>query len=596
MKSLMKLWQVVAEELATWCDTSTAHDVTTACVRAKNEGLSFFMITLPAFGSDFEKSLDQGAVGSDLFPGFSRKGGLPKFLSGFLCQVFDARSGVLMEDPNTDAIFAVRQLTLMYKKIEQECSEKRTLAALDAFISCEDSLKSVDMRLDSLNIKEFRRISAILFGDVFDAVNREVDCFEISPGHGPGKTADRLSGNQKFVQSEWTERLEPYFPYGEYVLPSWRHYGSSMPRFLTPSEERPVRVTFVPKTLKTPRVIAIEPTCMQYMQQGLLRSFVPKLESMTNSRHFVGFTDQSLNRDMARMGSITGELATLDLSEASDRVLNSLVLEMLKAWPSLSGAVQACRSRSATLPDGRKVRLAKFASMGSALCFPMEAMVFTTIVFMGIQAAHNTSLTTSKLSSYRGKVRVYGDDIVIPVDCVSSVIGHLEAFGLKVNHSKSFWTGKFRESCGGDYFEGEEVTPLRLSKHVPSSRQQVREITSFAEFSNALFKRGLWKSASWAQKHLEGIIGPLPCVPWDSQAIGVHSFNGVKPHGWDADLQRHTVFAYLRTDEIPVSNLDDIWALRKSFSGDWSDPSSEGHLERAGRPLSVSIKKGWVLI
>lgn len=594
MTSLISFWRAVANELATICDTCTTRDVETLRVRTKNEGVSFLTITLPNFGSDFEKSLDLGFVDSDLFVGFQRKGGLPKFLSGFLCRVFDSKSGLLLDDPCVDSVFAIRQLTLMYKKIEIQCSPERERKALESFVSCEKELKQIDARISEIDLSEFKRLSAILFGDTMDAINREIDDFQVVPKHGPGATADKLRGNAKFVQTEWPERLESVFPYGEYVLPSWRYWNADSVEFLSPGQERPVKVTLVPKTLKTPRVIAVEPTAMQYMQQALLTSLVPKLESNSTSRDFVGFTDQEPNRALAREGSITGSLATLDLSEASDRVLNSLVLAMTEPWPSLSEGIQACRTRTAELPDGMRIRLSKFASMGSALCFPMEAMVFTTLVFMGIQDARNIRLSESSIRSFSGKVRVYGDDIIVPVDCVTDVIASLEAFGLKVNHDKSFWNGKFRESCGGDFFLGEDVRPLRLKNLLPSHRRHVREIESFNDLGNALFKRGLWKSANFVRKHLEEILGPLPCVPHQSQAIGLHSFTGSTVMREHPTLHKPMVKAYVVTSKSPISRLEDHWGLRKVFSGDWSDPVYRDHLERAGRPSSVRMKKRWV--
>lgn len=594
MKSLTRLWQVLANELAGWCGTSVQRDVETLLCRVENEGISFLTISLPNFATDFEKSLSQGSVTSDLFPGFRRKGGLPAFLSGFLRSVFDTHSGVLREDPSVDAIFAIRQLCLIFKKIELRCSPKRESDAQLAFLHCEDDLKEVERNFDSLPLGEFRRISSILFGDVFNAVNREVDDFELSPRHGPGATADKLRGNQKFVQTSWPERLEPFFPYGEYVLPSWRYYEEFPPKFIQPSDELPVKVTLVPKTQKTPRVIAIEPTAMQYMQQALMQSLVPKLETFTMSRDFVGFSDQSVNQRMARKGSLTGTLATLDLSEASDRVLNSLVLEMTKAWPSLSGAVQACRSRTADLPNGRRVRLSKFASMGSALCFPFEAMVFTTLVFMGIQDTVGHRLSATSIKKFAGRVRVYGDDIIVPVESATSIAGTLESFGLKVNRSKSFWTGQFRESCGGDYFNGEDVTPLRLKQLVPESRRDVESLVSSVSLSNALFKRGLWKTADHLRGTVETVLGPISCVPWDSQALGFHSFVGFTADGWDPELQQPLVRAYVTSSPQPINSVDGVWALRKSLESDWSDPMFKSHLMHSGRPSSVRIKKRWV--
>jgi len=131
-------------------------------------------------------------------------------------------------------------------------------------------------------------------------------------------------------------------------------------------------VIAVPKTMKTPRIIAVEPTAMQYMQQAISDNLVSNLEG----RHFpykwmIGFERQEPNQQMAKEGSLHGELATLDLSEASDRVSNQHVRRLTKGFPRVTEGIQACRSRKADVPGHGVIRLAKFASMGSALTFPL---------------------------------------------------------------------------------------------------------------------------------------------------------------------------------------------------------------------------------
>lgn len=66
MKSLMLLWKEVANETATWCCTSTSLDYETVKVRSKHEGVSFLTITLPSFGKDFERGLEEGRISSNL--------------------------------------------------------------------------------------------------------------------------------------------------------------------------------------------------------------------------------------------------------------------------------------------------------------------------------------------------------------------------------------------------------------------------------------------------------------------------------------------------------------------------------------------------
>lgn len=110
------LWIRVAEESAIRCRTSTTRDIETVTTRVKHEGFSFLTITLTDFGKDFERSLDQGYVAPSSFCSFSRWKGLPRFLGGFLELVFDRDSGVLLDEPDADAIQEIRQLTLIDRK------------------------------------------------------------------------------------------------------------------------------------------------------------------------------------------------------------------------------------------------------------------------------------------------------------------------------------------------------------------------------------------------------------------------------------------------------------------------------------------------
>ncbi len=446
----------------------------------------------------------------------------------------------------------------------------------------------------------------------FRAINDRIDTrpiahpFGLVPRHGPGATADGLRGNAKYDVSLWPTRLESVFPYGDYALPNWR-YNDQLDRvqFLEPGAEVPVKVTPVPKTPKTPRIIAIEPTAMQYAQQSVSQQIVNCLEYGLQlppsgggkdsgfGRFFVGFYDQEANRFLARKGSIDRRLATLDLSDASDRVLNEHVLLLMSRFPRLSELVQATRSTRAQLPDGTIVPLVKFASMGSALCFPVEAMVFTTIVVAAIAYERRVPLDRGLLMELRGKVRVYGDDIVVPVDCVQSVIQFLEAFGLKVNRDKSFWNGKFRESCGGDYYDGHWVTPVRFRRDFPRSLTDVDELVSLASYRNLLYLRGYWKTASKLDDQLTTLTrNRWKIVELTSPGVGRFSFLPYQAEWVDRHDHAPRVSGISVSHVLPHSQASGVGALLKFFLKQSNLPfEDKNHLERQGRPVKSYIKR-----
>jgi len=513
----------------------------------------------------------------------------------------------------------------MFSKMELPCSPARQRKAVSNFLKCEQEVRELDSGLCGSDITEFTAVSSMLFGRVFDHVDRDVYYDRLVPRHGPGSTADGISGNGKFRQSVWTSRLEAVFAAGEHLLPNWR-YNLQLEEidFLEPGQELPVKVTLVPKTLKTPRVIAMEPTCMQYMQQAVLRSFLDAFYKDDFLPKVIGFDDQSPNQELARLGSLDQQTATLDLSDASDRVSNQLVRAMLSQHPHLSAAVDAARSRRATLPNGDVIRLSKFASMGSALCFPFEAMVFTTLIFMGIQRSLNTSLSRRDLFDYVGSVRVYGDDLIVPVDHVPSVVRMLEHFGAQVGASKSFWTGKFRESCGKEYFNGHDVSLTRVRQAFPTQRQDVAEVESLVSLRNQLYMSGYWKTCGWLDDGIRKLINHFPVVLPTSPVLGRVSFLGFETQRTHLSLHSPLVKGYVLEAKPPRDPLDGPGALLKCLlkldtgaytrankpwlqtdtldfdvhsvenrSSTLQPEVSSDHLERSGRPKSSRMKLGW---
>jgi len=606
LKSLMLLWLKLADEMASELHTSATNDGKTVIGRCKHEGLSFLTITLPTFGKDLQKGLDQGYVDRNLFQGFSWKGGLPKFLSGFLGLVFDRSSGVLLDVPNTHAILAVRQLTLMFGKISLPCSDTRVADAFTQYIQCEKEMANLDNEWSSHELDSFRRVSMLLFRDAFTEVDRKVYDGNLLPKHGPGSTADGLRGNAKFAQRSWPSRLEKYFPSGEYLFPSWRFYQEDEVHFLEPDAEMPVKVISVPKTLKTPRIIAMEPTAVQYAQQGLYAAIRESVEGVNYLYRFLGFDDQTPNQRLAKEGSLKGNLATLDLSEASDRVSNQLVRELAHHFPHLREGLDATRSRKADVPGHGVIRLSKFASMGSALCFPIEAMVFLTIIFMGIERDLRTSLDRRTVKRYVDRVRVYGDDIIVPVEHVHTVIELLETFGFLVNSGKSFWTGKFRESCGKEYYDGKDVSIVRVRRMFPVSRQNAQEVISLVEFRNQLYQAGRRSTVEWLDGRIQEVIDYFPRVGPDSPVLGRVDIEGPdRTERVDRSLQIPLVKGYVVASRSPRNAISDGDALLKCLlnlesreNGSRDDNNTiitadEDHLERSGRPQSVFLKLRW---
>jgi len=350
---------------------------------------------------------------------------------------------------------------------------------------------------------------------------------------------------------------------------------------------------------------------MQYVQQGIaevLTDAVTRLgplgagdyASVTTRERLlgrvdilpsvIGFKDQDVNQHLALIGSLDGDLATLDLSEASDRVSNQHVRLLFARFPHLFEATQACRSRKADVPGKGVIRLAKFASMGSALTFPIEALIFSVLVFIGIENASSHRLTPGRIKRLRSRVRIFGDDIIVPKEFAESVISTLDTFGYRVNTDKSFWNGKFRESCGKEYYSGTDVSIVRLRSMLPTSRKDDLEVISSVSFRNQCYNTGLWRTARFMDQLLGRMI-PFPAVESTSPILGRHSFLGHDTERVCPHLHKPLVKGMMVVSTPPKSPLDGVDALMKYFlkRGDLPFADRE-HLDRSGRPLSVRIK------
>ncbi len=151
--------------------------------------------------------------------------------------------------------------------------------------------------------------------------------------------------------------------------------------------------------------------------------------------------DQEKHRQLARKGSLDGSLATMDQSNASDtlcRVLPRLVCP--KAWWELLDSLRASHTRV----KDRWFRLEKFSSMGNGFTFELETIIFATLARVVVR----------QMGLNPDDVSCYGDDLIVPTDCFQQVANALRYFGFTPNLKKTYGTGPFRESCGGDFFNG----------------------------------------------------------------------------------------------------------------------------------------------
>jgi len=380
--------------------------------------------------------------------------------------------------------FACRALRdSLMKKFISRVDPEADNRALAKFLAVNERLSTWTLSLKSLEdellFNEFKSI-VHKFLNPSGQGNILFDSLDLTSGAvGPGKSlgSDHNNFYSKLFDSSLTFTDESL--YGTYATLIARY-----PLWLEAEENRIERrgiakkvegnrLCFVPKHDDISRVICIEPVLNMFFQQAARHSLEDRL------RQFFGIDfayQQEKNRELAQLGSErslrdrTGfnsrsDYATIDLSSASDsiglrmleQILDPISFEVLKMFRS-----PVCR-----LPDGSAVCLNMVSTMGNAFTFPLQTFIFASVVtacarVSGLQELYESSgfcktFLVSPHGSRLGTFSVFGDDIICPSVIAGKVIRLLNILGFEVNADKTFLEGPFRESCGSDFFRGQNV-------------------------------------------------------------------------------------------------------------------------------------------
>lgn len=559
-----------------------------------HRGLGLFTLDLPHLDALLLSALERGrlVLTGPLSTAVSKRIQVPRLFSGLWLRVFH-KDSCLKSDPDINAIAFLRQLTRLGKNLVVDCSRGRVKSTVEGYHNVEENLRTPDLdwsgdeidlcKAASLGLDDLDRCDrTISLPDLFRPLQdgRGWECAvtgmrdrvllqqcqqvadlvigsfpELLPlqysmelqdagegigfKHGPGAVAAGQKGHDKCLFPDWSAKLDRVFPF--------IHSGKM------PSEERapprnhevPSRLICVPKSAKSPRLIAAEPVEHQWCQQ-LLWSWIRREVDSGICRHFLNFRRQELSAELVLSASRDRKLATVDLSDASDRLSCWTVERVFRSKPSILRALHAARTRwlvdRISTNHGLFIKLKKFASQGTATTFPVQSLVFLVIALAS--AIGDSPVTLEAVRRLRGKVRVYGDDIIIPTHGYARLVRLMELLQLKVNVAKSYKDGHFRESCGTDGYRGYDVTPVSpkiLTCDGPASIQAVIDTI------NNLFYKGYWHASDSLRTTLPPhvqrglrIVGPLE----DGQ-VGLASFVGShEAHlktRWNPGLHRHEV-------------------------------------------------------
>lgn len=277
---------------------------------------------------------------------------------------------------------------------------------------------------------------------------------------GPGSSLMGVGGDfysKMFSSSLTTTSLQLYKTYRKAIdsLPTW--FSAEINRLEQcggPKVVQGNRLSFVPKNVDISRTICTEPTLNMWYQLGLGNIIADRLKSF----YGIDLTKaQDGNRELVRLGSLTGEFCTIDLESASDSMGLKMLKKVLPLW--VYRLLIDLRSPETLLPDGRRVKLPMVSTMGNGYTFPLQTAIFAAVV----SAVYSQQgIPRKRVDCNTPNWSVFGDDIIVRQEAYSRVVHLLTLLGFKVNRQKSFSEGPFRESCGADFHNGFNIRPVYI--------------------------------------------------------------------------------------------------------------------------------------
>lgn len=524
----------IVKKLAIDCGIDS-YTVTYVVRRLNAEGPKFLTVTLPSLSKRVLSSIEKGHFDRSEYTCFAWKAALLRPFAGLLVKIFSPVDGSLKPDACPVALWSIRQFCEYFYKLSFDFEPSVLSKAEETYEQTEAATAAYtpDFSWSELLRKNFETF----YAPISRAHVHEVFAHS-RPRNGPGAFA---GFNRKVRDSFGVDHHALYkaLPADEIGLCAISHrafsgYFKSYPSspelqsFVNPGDT--CEVLFVPKDSRAPRVISKEPYHLIRAQLAYFDWLSQKLEDHTHQR--VVFSDQSISQRLAREASITGEYATLDLKDASDRVPLRLIESIFLNSPACRWFISNTRSSYAQLPSGKVLALSKLAGMGSGLTFAtMSLLIHLSIV------SHVSRTTRIPYKQCMGRVYVYGDDVIVPREWYDIAVKGLSLSNLLVNNEKSFTKGPFRESCGGDYFKGNDVGPVRLKLTGANLRSPSfykdgffrigvdAGILQLERHVRELYSSGLMALTAFYKGKLKRSLHHFPKVSGDSPYLGDYVYN-----------------------------------------------------------------------
>jgi len=557
-------------------------DLQTIEARFEEEGDGFLSVALPDLGKAFDQGLARGRMPA--CRSFGRQGAIPRFLRGMLSHIFDTKTGFLLKEPSVEYILSVRQVLYFFKKFLP--SDDRTQVLHRRTVG--DFVETDSRCLDPHPVYSSR------LAVVADMVLLELDEFqELKGRHGPGAVAEGYSANQKW-RALWSG-LVGYDPRLLSLGYDFPILGLNAMRVESDSNvltSNVARLVTVPKSCSALRTITVEPCLNQFVQHGLNRHLRDNIQRCPILKRSLSLSSQVPNQILALAGSLSGEWATVDLSSASDLLSVKTVRMAFINRPRFLTAVLGCRTPEVDLGK-TTISLKKFAGMGNALTFPVQSVIFALLAICAQHKRWPCRPTYRELRHYASLVRVFGDDIIVPRDSMMELGRWMSEFGLKINRTKTFFEGNFRESCGVDAYRGVDVTPCYLRVDPVISSNEPSQVASCISTSNQLWLRCYYEAAEYLRRQVDR-RKRLPLVRLDSSGLGWHTRQNVQEYGrWSNSLHRFEVKTWVQIPKRRSDVLDGEPGVLKFFHSPRIGEDDPDHSMTSVRRFSTKLCTRW---
>jgi hypothetical protein len=493
----------------------SSKDIQALTARFSSEGPSFFNVTLPVMGRAVDAGLVCGIFTCPVAFKVSRGSRLPLLFNDVFKTVFDS-DGNLLSEPNVTAIFMLRQICLLQSKLVTEPTKEQSESAVKSFIAGQKALRAIRLNTDDPTLRIARAILKYAL--------KNLNLSRIAPGHGPGAVHEKRDKEERWDFTYWSARANKVYPYHEYGVQSLNHLRETSNRIIF-LDRMTTRIALVPKDFRGPRLISVEMSAMQYLQQGQMHRMMDYIESHALLKQSIRMRDQTLNQIAAR-DAYENDHATLDLSNASDTVSLPLVWFLFSGVPKLRRYLCRTRSDFATC-NGEEIRLCAMSPMGSAVCFPIETLVFWALSLATMYRATGSDhcdLDRKVLFELSSSLRVFGDDIILPRVNLASLMSTLTSVGCIPNMSKTCSATPFRESCGTEWFGNVPISITRNKKVRLYENDKLDQHPFYIDLQQRFFEAGLYRSAALVAKWTQAIAWvPVRLSPRDESGLSTNS-------------------------------------------------------------------------